>query len=105
VEFYPEPPAVGHFATARLRSDGTYVARRVAVGTLRVQIVRTRPLLPPEYRKGRSPLRATVVAGRVNRIDFDIDPPAPATQTQPTRAPATQSRPSPVARPGTLSSP
>ena len=89
VEFYPEPPAVGHFATARLRPDGTYVARRVAVGTLRVQIVRTRPLLPPEYRKGGSPLRATVVAGRTNQIDFHVEPDGAGSQSQPT----TTSRP------------
>ena len=83
VEFHPEPPTVGHLTTAKLRPDGTYRARRVAAGTLRVQIVRTRPLLPPEYRKGGSPLRATVVAGRTNQIDFHVERGAAATQSQP----------------------
>lgn len=98
IEFHPEPPTVGHFTTAMIGPDGTYDARRVAVGTHRVEIVRSRPLLPPPYRTGATTLRARVLADRINRIDFHVDrpQPAPATGTRPTSAPTT--RPSPPKR-------
>jgi len=90
VEFHPQPPTVGHVSTAKIGRDGSYQARRVAVGMHRVQIVRTRPLLPPPYRSGHSTLRARVVVGRTNAIDFLV---ADGTAT-------TRARTQPGVRPG-----
>ena len=98
IEFHPEPPTVGHFTTAMIGPDGAYHARRVAVGANRVEIVRTRPLLPAPYRTGATPLRAHVVADRVNHLDFHVERPAPATQTQPSPPTATRPTSSPSTR-------
>ena len=92
VEFYPLPPTVGHRSTAMIGPEGTYHARRVAVGTHRVQVVRTQPLLPRAYRKVASPLRAHVLPDRVNTLDVDVEPPSgvAGTQTPPAAAPASR---------------
>ena len=88
IEFHPQAPTVGHTSTAMIGRDGAYHARRVAVGTHRVQVVRTKPLLPRTYTRGGSPLTADVLAGRVNVIDFNIEPPSTASRptTQPDHA-------------------